>query len=79
MSNFEHLVRPYQLPDNTPPTILPFGAPTSVTPNVRLEIGRVGSTRTLRGSRSGSQTLYVKKYPIETLANGNTPPVDLSE
>lgn len=73
----ESLVRPFQTPEYGYPEIVPFGAPTHMTPNVRLLVGRGNSVKTFQGHLSISTTSYNKKWPKETtLADalaGNVP------
>jgi len=72
MGTLENIVRPFQLPDTTPPTVVPFATPTKVAAVVKLRIGRAGNVKTFNSTLNVSGSLYVKKYPREltTLEQG---------
>lgn len=58
----ETVVRPFQSPQVTPPTIVPFSHPTRTDERVLIQIGRIGATRTFRGSMSVTSTVYVPTF-----------------
>ena len=62
----ETVVRPFQTRDVTPPTVVPYAQPTTLPLNVKLQIGRIGATRTFHGTTSVTASVYDVKYPTET-------------
>lgn len=64
MSTFETIVRPFQLPRNSPAARVITDNEQSMPP-VLIQIGRDGTGKVFNGSYSLTQTYYMTKYVVE--------------